>query len=141
ARRAPSAAGRRFGPSMVRTALDIDTSQLVFFSCRVSGQLSARASRVRMLSVALRAHGDGLAGRHRQRTGHQAGNASDHDVASAGTRGCNTDDETRGGNDAVIGAEHSRTEPANSLGSVSLTMSHWMSAFPTTISSTTRVRG
>ena len=71
-----------------------------------------------LLGVGLRADGHVLARRHRHRARDQRGCARDQHVARLRARRCDADDQARGRDDAVIGAEHGGPEPAHAAGMV-----------------------
>ena len=82
--------------------------------------LSSRRSmrEIGLLGVGLRADGDILARRHRHRARDQRGCARDQHVARLRARRCDADDQARGRDDAVIGAEHRGPQPADAAGMV-----------------------
>ena len=98
-----------------------------------------------MLGVGLRAHRDVFTGRHRHGAGHQAGHPRDQHVARRGGGGGDAHDQARRRDDAVVGAQHRRAQPADALDEVVLGMQAKpviapVHRCPVTISTTTMIR-
>ena len=80
----------------LQTASDINCGELLLLTSSVFRQLRSFQLEVRLLGVGLRAHRNVFTGCHRQRTGDQAGNASEQNVRSRRIGRGNTDDKTCG---------------------------------------------
>jgi len=116
----------RHGASEVwfQPSLHVNTGELVLLGFRLGRELVSFTIEVGALGVGLRADRDVFAGGHGKGAGDEAGNAGDQDVVSRRIRRRDADDEAGGRDDAVVGAEHRRPQPADPLTSMALTMCH-----------------
>ncbi len=111
-------------PGQVRAqaAVDIDQRELLKLGIGCFRQLARFAGNVGFLGIGLRTHRDVLAGGHGHCARDQAGRPRNKDVGLGGSRGGDADDQAGGGDNAVIGAEDGRPQPADPGDSVSLDM-------------------
>lgn len=75
-----------------------------------------------LLRVGLGAHGDVFSRRHRHGARHEARASRDEDLAGWRGGGRHAHDQARGGDEAVVGAEHGGAQPADAVDEVSLAM-------------------
>jgi hypothetical protein len=106
----------------IDAALDVDLRQLFPLALDVVGELLRLARQLGVLGIGLRADRDVLAGGHRHGSGNEAGDAGDENVAMGAAGGGDAGDETSGGQDTVVGAEHGSTQPADAADEVMLGM-------------------
>ena len=100
-------------------APDIDLCQFIEFGGRQFGQLATFAGEIGGFRIGLRTHRHVFAGGHRRRTGDKTGDAGHEHLARRRRRGGNTDDKAGRRNDAVIGAEDRRAQPADAVDEMS----------------------
>jgi len=126
---------RQLGGYLVRQrgaqpTLPVDGRQLFQLAVRVFVQLALFHRQVGQLGIGLRLHRNILASRHRHRTGHGPGDAGGQDGRRRGTTGRDADHQPGHRDDAVIGAKHGGTQPADAVGAMDFRMSgstHWIS--------------
>lgn len=108
----------------IESAGDVDGRELGVLVLTVRGQLFALPFQIRALGVGLRTHGNIFPGGHRHRSRLQSRHASDEHAAAAGFSSSHSDNQTGGGNDAVIGSEHRGSQPAYALGAMTFSVAH-----------------
>ena len=108
--------------SCAQTTSAINGGKLCTLAYLVFRELATFDIGVRFLRVALRAYGDILARGHRHGTCDETCDTRDEDCAMGHIRGGDTDYEARRGQDSVVRTEYSRTEPADSMGVMSLSV-------------------
>ncbi len=97
----------------VETMGNIDVGQLLLLKTGTGPKGRCFAGEIGGLGVGLRAYGDILAHGHRHGASDQARDARHQDVAARSTGRRHANDQAGGRDDAIIGAEHGRTEPTN----------------------------
>ena len=101
-------------------ALDIDLGQLLSLESDVLAQLRAFSGQVGLFGIGLRADRNILSGRHRHGAGNESSDAGDEDAAWFGVGGGHADDQARGRNDAIVGAEDGGSQPADARDEMAL---------------------
>lgn len=100
-------------------AADVDGGEFPCFGLGIAVQLGSLARQVGMFGIGLRADRDIFARRHRQRAADQRRRAGEQDGRCAGARrGGDADDQARYRDDAVIGTQHRRAQPAGAVDQV-----------------------
>src|SRR5690606_25813197 len=102
--------------------------ELIEFRCGIIRQLLPFLSDESPLAVALTAHRDVLAERHRDRPSDESGDAGGEQGGRFARRASHADDQRSDRNDAVIRPQHARTEPVQTPGEVAAVRLIWMSA-------------
>jgi hypothetical protein len=106
------------------SSLDVDRSQLALLEIRIGRQFPCLSGEIGLLGVSLRAHGDKLAGCHRERPGRQASTPGKHDGVAGRLGSRDTDNEAAGRDETVVRAENCGSQPADRAGSVFFRVLH-----------------
>src|SRR5260221_1708279 len=104
----------------LEAAAPVDGRELTMLAFAVGLELAALAIEVGLLAVGLGVDRHVLAGRHRHRARYQARDTRDHDVAVRDIRRRDSEDEARGGNNAVVRAKNGSAQPTDPLAAVRL---------------------
>src|SRR5690348_7668078 len=123
------------GEVTVETAGYVDPGQLGALSVGSSRELTALASQIGALGIGLGADRDILPRGHGEGAGREPGDRGEQHGAVAGGSRRDSDDQTTGGDQAIVGTEHGRAEPPDTPASVQLAVprqsSHWRAWMPT----------
>ncbi len=92
----------------------VDVGQLLFLDIGHDAQLFALDRDLVLEQLALALHADVLAGAHRERTGHETGDAGEHDQMVVGGRPGDAHHERQVAHQAVVGAEDGGAQRARS---------------------------
>src|ERR1019366_10469930 len=114
--------GDLLGQRPIKPAADVDGRQFRVFPLVVCLELGAFALEVGLFGVGLRVDGHVLSGSHRHGSGDETGDAGDQYTGVSGVRGGDTEHQTGGGKDAVVGTQHGGAQPANASDVVAFLM-------------------
>ncbi len=106
----------------VQPATDIDIDEFVALAMRIGRELVLFEFAFGLLGVRLRTHRHILACGHRQRASDKAGDTCNQHAAARSLGTGYADNEARGRQNAIVGAEHGRTQPADAIVLVALAM-------------------
>ncbi|MCY1560395.1 hypothetical protein D9M68_975250 [compost metagenome] len=101
---------------------DINAGQLTLLSGGVERKFGTFTLKIGRFGVGLRVDRDILPRGHRHRPGHQTGDTRHENAVLAGMRGGDADHQAGGGHNAVVGPQHSRTQPADAVCTVTFNM-------------------
>ena len=102
----------------LEAAAHVDGGELAQLGGGLELQLLALLRQVGLLGIGLRMDRDVFAGGHRHGAGRQAGDAGQEQAALRGVGRRHADQQARGRDDAVVGAEDGGAEPADAVGAV-----------------------
>lgn len=105
--------GYLYGERRVQPASGINRRQFTALALLVGSEFPALASEIGLFAVRLRVHGYMLAGGHGHGAGHQARDPRGQHIAARGMRRRDAEDEACRRDDAVIGTQYRRPQPAN----------------------------
>lgn len=105
--------GDRVGRRRVDAAPGTDAREFADLGVDVARHLGPLARNIGALGIRLRADRDIFACRHRHRAGDQPCGTGDKNVGRLSRRRSDANDQARGGDDAVVGAEHGGAQPAD----------------------------
>ena len=106
-------------------AADVDRRQLPPLALIVGGKFTALQVERGLFGIGLRADRNVLARRHRHRARDEAGDPRDHHAGMRRMRRRDPEHQACGRNDAIVGAQHRRAQPADAVRAMSFAVAGW----------------